>query len=57
MSESSERTYIIEKHNLRELARDEIEVARRKGVDPMEIAQTHLKLGIIIPQLLSEEGL
>lgn len=42
----------IETRNLGDVAREEIEAARAEGVDPMEIARTHQRLGCIIPQLL-----
>lgn len=42
----------IETRNLGDVAREEIEAARAEGVDPMEIARTHQRLGYIIPQLL-----
>lgn len=52
----SDYTTHIETRTLGDIAREEIEVARREGVDPMEIARTHQKLGYIIPQLLKKEG-
>lgn len=42
----------IETRNLGDVAREEIEAAHRDGIDPMEIARTHQRLGYIIPQLL-----
>lgn len=46
----------IETRNLGDVAREEIEAARAEGVDPMEIARTHQRLGYIIPQLLKEKN-
>lgn len=46
----------IEERPLGEVAREEIDAARRDGVDPMDIARTHQRLGYIIPKLIEQEG-
>lgn len=47
-------TISIETRNLGDVAHEEIAAARAEGVDPMDIARTHQRLGYIIPQLLKE---
>lgn len=45
----------VESRPLGEVAREEIDAAREAGVDPMEIARTHQRLGYIIPKLIEQE--
>lgn len=49
-------TITVETRNLGDVAREEIDAARAEGIDPMDIARTHQRLGYIIPQLLEGES-
>ncbi|WP_167131940.1 hypothetical protein [Paramicrobacterium chengjingii] len=44
----------IETRSLGDIAREEIEAAKSAGVDPMDIARTHQRLGYIIPRLIEQ---
>lgn len=57
MSNDTEQeiTYSVETRSLGEIAKQEIRVARENDIDPMEFAETHKNLAVLIPALLKQE--
>ena len=48
--------YSVESVNLGDHARQLIEAARESGADPLEIADTYWRLGLIIRSILVQEA-
>lgn len=53
---TNEVKFSIETRAMGDIAREEIAAARRAGVDPLEIAETHSILARLIPAMI-EHGL
>ncbi len=47
-------TYMVETRNLMEMAQDEVRVARENGVDPLDIAETHRAMWLLIQLVVRE---